>query len=126
MKTVTKLISDNFLLPGLKKVQYKMEYINETWPDTITTAQAEKLIILKNTGIGFEELVSMSKELENQSGKQLEQLKKLNGEINSGSLTNDNLMQYLTFESTCADSLNMALDTLVKKSIMLSCKSQAL
>jgi len=126
MKTVTKLISDNFLLPGYKKVQYKIEYISETWPDTITTTQAAKITNLKNMGTGFEELVNISKELQLQSTVQLEQLKKLNNQINSGAVNSEQALQYLTFESKCADTLNRVLDTLVKKSIMLSCKSQSI
>ncbi len=126
VKTVTQLITNNFLLPGQKKTQYKMEYINETWPDTITQTQANKLISLKNLHLGYEKLVTISNGLQTQSIQQLEQLKKLNEEINSGSSGNENLLQYLTFESKCADTLNKVLDTLVKKSIELSCKNQSL
>lgn len=126
VKTVTQLITSNFLLPGQKKTQYKMEYINETWPDTITQSQANRLIALENLSKGYEKLVGISSGLQAQSIQQLEQLKKLNDEINSGSSGNENLLQYLTFESKCADTLNRVLDTLVKKSIELSCKNQSL
>ena len=126
VKTVTQLITTNFLLPGQKKTQYKMEYIKETWPDTITKVQANRLLALENLGRGYEKLVSISSGLQVQSIQQLEQLKKLNDEINSGASGNENLVQYLTFESKCADTLNRVLDTLVKKSIELSCKNQSL
>jgi hypothetical protein len=126
VKTVTQLITANFLLPGQKKTQYKMEYINETWPDTITKTQANRLISLETLSRGYQKLVDISSGLQVQSVRQLEQLKKLNDEINSGASGNENLMQYLTFESKCADTLNRVLDTLVKKSIELSCKNQSL
>jgi len=126
VSTVTALIADNFLVPGQKKVKYKMEYINETWPDTITPSQARKLIDLKDLDTGFEKLVQVTKGLRERSATQLEQLKKLNYEINSGISGKDDLLQYLTFESKCADTLNRVLDTLVKRSVELSCKSLAL
>lgn len=126
VKTVTTLISDNFLVPGQKKAQFRIEYINETWPDTITPVQALKLVNLKNLGVGFAELCGTSKNLQALSEKQLAQLKKLNNEINSGNLSNTDLLQSITFEARCADTLKSALDTLVKRSIELSCRSQSL
>jgi hypothetical protein len=125
VRTVTSLISDNFLVPGQKKAQYRIEYINETWPDTITSAQALKLVNLKTLGLGFDKLVSATRSLQSLSEKQLEQLKKLNHEINNGAISNEDLLQSITFEGRCADTLNRVLDTLVKKSIELSCKSQS-
>jgi len=126
VSTVTGLITTNYLLPGQKKVAYKMEYIRETWPDTITRAQATKLTSLQDVSNGYEKLLATSKGLQLQSAQQLEQLKKLNGEINTGALGKEDLRQYLTFESKCADTLNRVLDTLVKRAIELSCKSQSL
>lgn len=123
--TLTQLIQNNYILSGQKKVRYKMEYIRETWPDTITRAQAAKIIYLKDLGIGYEELANMSRSLGEQANLQLEQLKKLNTAIATGADA-DSLRQYLNFESKCADTLSMALDTLVKRSIELSCKSQSL
>lgn len=124
--TVTTLINHNFLSPGHKKTQYKIEYINETWPDTISRVQANKLLALKDLHAGFEKALSISQSLQQRSLLQLQQLNKLNQQINSGALTEESLYQYLTFEIKCADSLNRALDTLVKRSIELSCKSQSL
>lgn len=124
--TVTGLINNNFLLPGQKRTQYKIEYIQETWPDTITPVQAGKLITLKELTQGFDHLLAISKGLQTRSVQQLEQLKKLNQTIISGALSSENTLQYLNFESKCADTLNRVLDTLVKRSIDLSCRSQSL
>lgn len=126
VRTVTGLITDNFLLPGQKRTRYKMDYINETWPDTITPVQARKIKGLQDIDKGFDHLVDISKGLQDRSARQLEQLKKLNDEIDSGLASNEDLLQYLTFERKCADTLNRVLDTLVKRSIELSCKSQSL
>ncbi len=126
VRTVTGLITDNFLLPGQKRTRYKMDYINETWPDTITPVHARKIASLQDIDKGFDDLVGISKGLQERSAHQLEQLKKLNDEINTGISSNEDLLQYLTFERKCADTLNRVLDTLVKRSIELSCKSQSL
>jgi hypothetical protein len=125
VRTVTSLIADNFLVPGQKKAQYRIEYINETWPDTITRAQALKLVNLKNLGLGFDKLVGTTRNLQSLSEKQLQQLKKLDHEIHNGVISNEDLLRSITFEAKCADTLNRVLDTLVKKSIELSCKSQS-
>jgi allophanate hydrolase subunit 1 len=119
-------LTRDYLLPGRKKTEFKMEYIREAWPDTITSAQAQRLALIQDMSQGYEKLLAISKDLQEQSGRQLEQLKKLNDEINAGRLGEENLVQYLTFESKCADTLSKVLDTLVKRSIELSCKSQSL
>lgn len=126
VNSVVKLIHTNYLVPGEKKVRYKLEYIDETWPDTITGQQANKLINLKKLGADYEQLGLLCKKMEQQSAMQLEQLKKLNAEIISGRQNADNLLQYLTFESRSADTLQLMLDSLVKKSIELNCKSYSL
>lgn len=126
VSTSASQIARDYLLPGQKKAGFKMEYIKETWPDTITRAQAQRLALIQDMNLGYEKLLVISKDLQQQSVRQLEQLKKLNDEINAGRLNEENIAQYLTFESKCADTLNKVLDTLVKRSIELSCKSQSL
>lgn len=126
VSTVSGLIDNNFLLPGQKRTQYKLEYISETWPDTITPAQANKLVSLTSLSENYNHLLSLNRSLHEKSLRQLEQLKKLNQAINSGVLDPENTLQYLNFESKCADTLNRVLDTLVKRSIDLSCKSLSL
>lgn len=122
MKTVSELIEGNLLIPTQKKLQYKIDYINETYPDTISKMQAEKLIQIKDAEQNYDSLILTTKELQKQSAIQLEQVIKLNSEIGKGK--NENILQYLTFESKCADSLNLVLDLIIKRSIELSCKSQ--
>ena len=122
VKTVSELIEKTLLLPSQKKMQFKMEYINETYPDTITKTQAEKIMLVKNLYQNYEVLIGITKQIQKQSVLQLQQISKLNSEINKGG--DENLLQYLTFENKCADTLSGALDALIKKSIELGCKSQ--
>ncbi len=122
VKTVSELIENTLLIPAHKKMQYKIDYINETYPDTITKTQAEKLIQIKNTEQNYNSLILTTKELQKQSALQLTQVTKLNAEIARGK--DENMLQYLTFEIKCADTLNSVLDNIIKKSIELSCKSQ--
>ena len=100
-----------------------MDYINETYPDTITKAQAEKIMQIKDVYLNYNDLIVTTKELQKQSALQLEQVSKLNAEI--GKINEENILQYLTFENKCADSLNVVLDALIKKSIELGCKTQS-
>ena len=112
------------LVPAQKKLQYKMDYINETYPDTITRSQAEKLIVIKESYAGYNSLILTARALQKQSAAQLLQISKLNNEISKGK--EENMIQYITFENKCADTLNAVLDTLVKRSIELGCKMQSL
>jgi len=123
VKTVSELIENTLLIPMQKKLQYKIDYIIETYPDTITKTQAEKIIQIKNVHDSYDGLILTSKELQKRSALQLLQVKKLNSEIGRGK--DENTLQYLTFENKCADSLNIVLNALIKKSIELSCKSQS-
>ena len=123
LKTVSELIESTLLIPSQKKLQYKMDYINETYPDTITKAQAEKIMQIKDVYLNYNDLIVTTKELQKQSALQLEQVSKLNAEI--GKINEENILQYLTFENKCADSLNVVLDALIKKSIELGCKTQS-
>ena len=95
VKTVSELIEKTLLLPSLKKLQYKIEYINETYPDTITKLQAEKIVRIKNTCLDYEALLKTTHALQRQSTTQLLQVNKLTGEIKDGK---ENMLQYLTFE----------------------------
>jgi hypothetical protein len=122
VKTVCELIETTLLLPTQKKLQNKMEYISETYPDTISNAQAKKILRIKDISESYDALILVSRQLQKQAVLQLEQVSKLNTEIAKGK--NENIMQYLTFENKCADTLNTVLDALVKKSIELGCKSQ--
>ncbi|MGZ3862016.1 MAG: hypothetical protein ACXVPN_06795 [Bacteroidia bacterium] len=124
VKTVSELIEKTMLIPSIKKLEYKMEYINETYPDTITRPQAEKIIRLKNACRDYESLLKTTRSLQQQSQIQLLQVNKLNGEIKSGK--DENMLQYLTFEGKCADTLNIVLDAVIKKSIDLGCYSKNL
>lgn len=122
IKTVTELIEKSLLLPAQKKLQYKIDYINETWPDTLSPAQAQKILMIKDTWQNYQMLISAMQQLQKQSGLQLEQVNKLSADIGKG--RGQNMLQYLTFEGRCADTLNSALDTLIKKAIQLGCISQ--
>lgn len=124
VKTVSGLIEKTLLVPSIKKLEYKIEYINETYPDTITRAQAEKIVRIKNAYADYETLLKTTRALQQQSAMQLLQVNKLNGEIKSGK--DENMLQYLTFEGKCADTLNSILDAVVKKSIDLGCYSKNL
>ena len=122
VKTVSELIETTLLVPAQKKLQFKIEYINETYPDTITKTQAEKIVRIKDIYDGYESLIAVTKQLQKESVLQLEQVTKLNSEIDKGK--DENMLQYLTFESKCADTLNKVLDNIIKRSIDLGCKSQ--
>ncbi|MGZ3903058.1 MAG: hypothetical protein ACXVC6_05155 [Bacteroidia bacterium] len=124
VKTVSELIEKTLLVPTIKKLEYKMDYINETYPDTITKAQAEKILRIKNAYADYESLLKITRALQQQSATQLLQVSKLNGEIKDGK--DENMIQYLTFEGKCADTLNGILDAVVKKSIDLGCYSKNL
>ena len=123
VKTVSELIENTLLVPAQKKLQYKIDYINETYPDTITKVQAQKIISIKSVFLSYNELIGITKELQKQSSTQLLQVSKLRAEI--GKEKEENVLQYLTFENKCADTLTSALDVLVKKAIELGCKSQS-
>ena len=122
VKTVSELIENTLLVPAQKKLQYKIDYINETYPDTITKTQAEKIMQIKEVFQDYNALILTTKEVQKQSATQLLQVSKLNGEIAKGK--EENTLQYLTFENKCADTLNIVLDALIKKSIELGCKTQ--
>jgi hypothetical protein len=122
VKTVSELIETTLLVPTQKKLQFKIEYINETYPDTITKTQAERIVRIKDIYDGYESLIAVTKQLQKESVLQLEQVTKLNSEIGKGK--DENMLQYLTFESKCADTLNKVLDNIIKRSIDLGCKSQ--
>ena len=124
VKTVSELIETTLLVPAQKKLQYRIEYINETYPDTITKKQAEKIMCIRDIFQNCESLIVITRQLKKQSIAQLEQIKKLNAEIISGK--DENMLQYLTFENKCADTLNRVLDTLIKKTVELGCRSQNL
>lgn len=123
VKTVSELIENTLLIPAQKKLQYKIDYINETYPDTITKTQAEKIILIKDVYQRYNTLILTTKQLQKQSSIQLLQVSKLNVEIDNGK--EENMLQYLTFEGKCADTLNTVLDALIKKSIELGCKAQS-
>ncbi|HWY36952.1 MAG TPA: hypothetical protein VNY73_00235 [Bacteroidia bacterium] len=122
VKTVSGLIETSLLVPAHKKLRYKIDYINETYPDTVTPAQAEKMMLIKDTYRGYELLISTARQLQKRSAMQLEQVSRLSAEISKGK--DENMHQYLTFESQCTDTLNRVLDELIKRSVDLGCKAQ--
>lgn len=124
VKTVSELIEKSMIVPAIKKLEYKIDYINETYPDTITKAQAEKIVRIKNACRDYEVLLKTIKALQVQSHTQLLQVNRLNSEIKNGK--DENMLQYLTFENKCADTLNSVLDAVIKKSIDLGCYSKNL
>lgn len=101
-----------------------MDYMNETYPDTITRQQAEKMIVLKETTGDYELLLQTLKDLQKRSDLQLTQVTKLNAGVSR--IKEEELMQYISFENKCADTLNTALNVIIKKTIELACKSQSL
>src|ERR1035437_9783728 len=88
VKTVSELIENTLLIPAQKKLQYKIDYINETYPDTITKTQAEKIIQIKDVYQSYEGLIFTTKQLQKQSAMQLSQVSKLNAEIGKGNEEN--------------------------------------
>lgn len=120
IQTLSGSIEHVLLAPSLKKLAYRIEYINETYPDTISKSEAEKLMQIKSMHEYFSRLAETSRELQQRSALQLVQVSKLHAEI--ARRKNEDMDHYINYENKCADTLHAVLDSLIRRSVEMGCR----
>jgi hypothetical protein len=120
IQTLSGSVEQVLLAPSLKKLTYRIEYINETYPDTISKADAEKLVQLKSMYEHYTRLIGTSRELQQRSALQLLQVSKLGAEL--AQRRSENMDECINYENRCADTLHAVLDSLIKRSVEMGCK----